>query len=92
MTPPGCARHKPEDIALDAYAGLLDDSGERVFGTTTCSTRLRGHRQRQAQGHGLVARDRAPVREWSGIRRDRALRFAPIHERNNLNLGQLMGG
>ena len=27
-----CFRHKPEDIALDAYAGLLDEQGERVFG------------------------------------------------------------
>src|SRR5690606_22970346 len=34
MTPAWvCFRHKPEDIALDAYAGLFDAAGERVFGT-----------------------------------------------------------
>ena len=32
MTPAWvCFRHRPEDIALDAYAGLVDDQGERVF-------------------------------------------------------------
>ena len=34
MTPAWvCFRHRPEDIALDAYAGLVDEQGERVFGT-----------------------------------------------------------
>ena len=32
MTPAWvCFRHRPEDIALDAYAGLLDGDGERVL-------------------------------------------------------------
>lgn len=34
MTPAWvCFRHRPADIALDAYAGLLDADGQRVFGT-----------------------------------------------------------
>ncbi len=34
MTPAWvCFRHRPEDIALDAYAGLVDEKGERVFDT-----------------------------------------------------------
>src|SRR5262249_37864658 len=34
MTPAWvCFRHRPEDIALDAYAGLMDAAGKRVFGT-----------------------------------------------------------
>ena len=34
MTPAWvCFRHRPEDIALDAYAGLVDEAGERVFPT-----------------------------------------------------------
>ena len=34
MTPAWvCFRHKPEDIAKDAYAGLVDEQGERVVGT-----------------------------------------------------------
>ena len=32
MTPAWvCFRHKPEDIALDAYAGLVDDKGDARF-------------------------------------------------------------
>ena len=34
MTPAWvCFRHKPEDIALDAYAGLMAPTNQRVFGT-----------------------------------------------------------
>ena len=34
MTPAWvCFRHKPEDIALDAYAGIVHKDGKRVFGT-----------------------------------------------------------
>ena len=34
MTPAWvCFRHRPEDIALDAYAGLVGDDGERVIPT-----------------------------------------------------------
>lgn len=94
MTPAWvCFRHKPEDIALDAYAGLLDDSGERVFGTRDLldggfEVIVSGKRK----GTGS-SRETAPQCEkWSGIRLVIAHSFAPIHERNNLNLGQLMGG
>lgn len=94
MTPAWvCFRHKPEDIALDAYAGLLDDQGERVFGTRDLldggfEVIVSGKRK----GTGS-SRETAPQCEkWSGIRLVIAHSFAPIHERNNLNLGQLMGG
>lgn len=93
MTPAWvCFRHKPEDIALDAYAGLLDDSGERVFGTRDL---LDGNFEvivsGKRKGTGS-SRETAPQCEkWSGIRLVIAHSFAPIHERNNLNLGQLMG-
>ena len=34
MTPAWvCFRHRPEDLALDAYAGIVDGAGERVFPT-----------------------------------------------------------
>ncbi len=92
MTPAWvCFRHKPEDIALDAYAGLLDASGERVFGTRDLmdggfEVIVSGKRK----GTGS-SRETAPQCEkWSGIRLVIAHSFAPIHERNNLNLGQLM--
>ncbi|MEM6673425.1 MAG: aconitase family protein [Planctomycetota bacterium] len=94
MTPAWvCFRHKPEDIALDAYAGLLDENGERVFGTRDLmdggfEVIVSGKRK----GTGS-SRETAPQCEkWSGIRLVIAHSFAPIHERNNLNLGQLMGG
>ena len=93
MTPAWvCFRHKPEDIALDAYAGLMDANGERVFGTRAL---MDGNFEvivsGQRKGTGS-SRETAPQCEkWSGINLVIASSFAPIHERNNLNLGQLMG-
>jgi 3-isopropylmalate/(R)-2-methylmalate dehydratase large subunit len=93
MTPAWvCFRHRPEDIALDAYAGLLDDQGERVFGTRSL---MDGHFEvivsGQRKGTGS-SRETAPQCEkWSGIHLVIASSFAPIHLRNNLNLGQLLG-
>jgi 3-isopropylmalate/(R)-2-methylmalate dehydratase large subunit len=93
MTPAWvCFRHRPEDIALDAYAGLLDASGQRVFGTKALSGggfQVIVSGQRKGTGS---SRETAPQCEkWSGIELVIAASFAPIHERNNLNLGQLMG-
>ena len=94
MTPAWvCFRHKPEDLALDAYAGLLDEAGERVFPTRAL---LDGGFEvivsGQRKGTGS-SRETAPQAEkWSGIHLVIAHSFAPIHERNNINLGQLMGG
>ena len=93
MTPAWvCFRHRPEDIALDAYAGLVDEKGERVFGTRAL---LDGGFQvivsGQRKGTGS-SRETAPQCEkWSGIELVIASSFAPIHERNNVNLGQIMG-
>ncbi|MEM8712835.1 MAG: aconitase family protein, partial [Planctomycetota bacterium] len=94
MTPAWvCFRHKPEDIAVDAYAGLLDDEGKRVFESRDLldggfEVIVSGKRK----GTGS-SRETAPQCEkWSGIRLVIAHSFAPIHERNNLNLGQLMAG
>jgi 3-isopropylmalate/(R)-2-methylmalate dehydratase large subunit len=94
MTPAWvCFRHKPEDIALDGYAGLLDDKGARVVGTRAL---LDGNFEvivsGKRKGTGS-SRETAPQCEkWAGIGLVIAHSFAPIHERNNLNLGQLMGG
>ena len=93
MTPAWvCFRHRPQDIALDAYAGLLDSDGERVFGTRAL---MDGGFQvivsGQRKGTGS-SRETAPQCEkWSGIELVIASSFAPIHENNNINLGQLMG-
>lgn len=94
MTPAWvCFRHKPEDIALDGYAGLLDDKGARVVETRAL---LDGNFEvivsGKRKGTGS-SRETAPQCEkWAGIGLVIAHSFAPIHERNNLNLGQLMGG
>ncbi len=94
MTPAWvCFDHRPEDIARNAYAGLIVD-GKRL-----CSERdalhqrqLRGHRLRLPQGRRQLARDRGAGREVvSGIRIAIAASFAPIHARNNINQGLLMG-
>ncbi len=93
MTPAWvCFRHRPEDIALDAYAGLLDPDGARVFVTRAL---MDGGFQAivsgQRKGTGS-SRETAPQAEkWSGIELVVAASLAPIHERNNINLGQILG-
>jgi 3-isopropylmalate/(R)-2-methylmalate dehydratase large subunit len=93
MTPAWvCFRHKPEDIALDAYAGLLDKAGQRVIKTREL---LDGNFQAivsgQRKGTGSSRETAVQCEKWSGIELGIASSFAPIHERNNLNLGQLLG-
>jgi 3-isopropylmalate/(R)-2-methylmalate dehydratase large subunit len=94
MTPAWvCFRHRPEDIALDAYAGLFDAEGKRVFETRAL---MDGGFQvivsGQRKGTGS-SRETAPQAEkWCGIELVIASSFAPIHAQNNVNLGQLMGG
>ena len=92
MTPAWvCFDHDPAIIAENAYAGLMHD-GERVFRENALKMGgfeviVSGHRK----GTGS-SRETAPQCErWSGIRIVIAASFAPIHERNNINLGQLMG-
>jgi len=93
MTPAWvCFRHRPEDLALDAYAGLLQPDGQRVFGTRALMDgdfEVVVSGQRKGTGS---SRETAPQAEkWSGVHLVIAASFAPIHERNNVNLGQLMG-
>ena len=92
MTPAWvCFDHEPAVIAENAYAGLLHE-GERVFRQGALKEGgfeviVSGHRK----GTGS-SRETAPQCErWSGIRIVIAASFAPIHERNNINLGQVMG-
>jgi len=93
MTPAWvCFRHRPEDIALDAYAGLLDAKGERVIPTRALldgnfEVIVSGYRK----GTGSSRETAVQCEKWSGIRIVIAASFAPIHERNNIQQGQLMG-
>ena len=93
MTPAWvCFRYRPEDLALDAYAGLVHPDGRRVFEKRAL---MDGNFEvivsGQRKGTGS-SRETAPQAEkWSGVHLVIAASFAPIHERNNVNLGQLMG-
>jgi len=93
MTPAWvCFRHRPEDLALDAYAGLVHADGKRVFATRALMDGgFEAIVSGQRKGTGS-SRETAPQAEkWSGVHLVIAASFAPIHERNNVNLGQLMG-
>ncbi len=97
MTPAWvCFRHKPEDIALDAYAGIVHKGGardgQRVFATRAL---MDGNFEvivsGQRKGTGSSRETAAQCEKWSRIHLVIAASFAPIHAQNNVNLGQLMG-
>ncbi len=92
MTPAWvCFDHSPAEIAKNAYAGLIVN-GERVIperalldgGFEVIVSGLR-------KGVGSSRETAAQCERWSGIRIAIAASFAPIHARNNINLGTLMG-
>ncbi|PDH23322.1 MAG: aconitate hydratase [Marine Group II euryarchaeote MED-G37] len=92
MTPAWvCFDYDPAILAENAYAGLLHE-GRRVFEPRALidggfEVIVSGHRK----GTGSSRETAAQCERWSGIRIVIAASFAPIHERNNINLGQLMG-
>lgn len=93
MTPAWvCFRHRPDDLALDAYAGLIVD-GQRLFPTNALreggfEVIVSGLRK----GVGSSRETAVQAEKWSGIRLAVAASFAPIHARNNINQGVLMCG
>jgi len=92
MTPAWvCFSHRPEDIARDAYAGLIVD-GKRLFERDALrdgnfEVIVSGHRK----GVGSSRETAVQAEKWSGIRLAIAASFAPIHARNNISQGVLMG-
>ena len=92
MTPAWvCFDHDPVEIAKNAYAGLMHN-GLRVFRENALvdgnfEVIVSGFRK----GTGSSRETAAQCEKWAGIRIAIAASFAPIHERNNINLGQLMG-
>src|ERR1700686_5546267 len=93
MTPAWvCFSHKPEDIARDAYAGLIVD-GKRLFEHDALINGnfeiiVSGYRK----GVGSSRETATQCEVWSGIRIAVAASFAPIHAGNNVNQGLLMAG
>jgi 3-isopropylmalate/(R)-2-methylmalate dehydratase large subunit len=93
MTPAWvCFNWEPQEIAREAYAGLIVD-GKRVFGRDAL---VNGNFEvivsGQRKGTGSSRETAAQCEKYAGIRLAIAASFAPIHARNNLNLGTLMGG
>jgi 3-isopropylmalate/(R)-2-methylmalate dehydratase large subunit len=92
MTPAWvCFDHRPDVIAENAYAGLLQ-GGQRIFEELALKEGgfeviVSGKRK----GTGSSRETAAQCERWSGIKLVIAASFAPIHARNNINLGQLMG-
>ena len=92
MTPAWvCFDHDPSEIAKNAYAGLKHN-GLRVFNENAL---IDGNFEvivsGQRKGTGSSRETAAQCERWAGINIVIASSFAPIHERNNINLGQLMG-
>jgi len=92
MTPAWvCFNHRPEDLAREAYAGLIVD-GERQFPRDALwggdfEVIVSGYRK----GVGSSRETAVQAEKWSGIRIAIAASFAPIHAANNINQGVLMG-
>jgi 3-isopropylmalate/(R)-2-methylmalate dehydratase large subunit len=92
MTPAWvCFHYDPKEIAKRAYAGLLLDN-ERIF---VDNALIKGNFQAivsgKNKGCGSSRETAAQCEAFCGIKLIFAESFAPIHQRNNINLGQLMG-
>ncbi|HSP14717.1 MAG TPA: aconitase family protein [Thermoanaerobaculia bacterium] len=91
MTPAWvCFDYKPEDIARNAYAGLIAN-GERIVPTDALRNGnfeaiVAGYRK----GVGSSRETATQSEVFSGIRISVAASFAPIHAGNNINQGLLM--
>ncbi|MBP9205924.1 MAG: aconitate hydratase [Kofleriaceae bacterium] len=92
MTPAWvCFDYDPAAIAGNAYAGLIV-GGERVFPAD--ALRAGGFEVIVAgaqKGVGSSRETAAQCEVFAGSRLAIASSFAPIHARNNINIGQLMG-
>src|SRR5262245_59634746 len=86
-----CFDWRPADIARNAYAGFTV-KGERLFPEGSLiegnfEVIVSGLRK----GVGSSRETAVQAEKWSGIRIAIAASFAPIHARNNINQGVLMG-
>jgi 3-isopropylmalate/(R)-2-methylmalate dehydratase large subunit len=92
MTPAWvCFDYKPEDIARNAYAGLIVNGG-RLFPADALRNGnfeviVSGYRK----GVGSSRETATQCEVFSGIKLAVAASFAPIHAGNNINQGLLMG-
>lgn len=92
MTPAWvCFHYDPKKIAQHAYAGLMHN-GERIFNEGAL---MAGNFQAivsgERKGTGSSRETAAQCEKFAGLNLVFAASFAPIHRRNNINLGQIMG-
>jgi 3-isopropylmalate/(R)-2-methylmalate dehydratase large subunit len=92
MTPAWlCFNYLPDEIAKNAYAGLTLDGKrvipERALYDGNFEVIVSGLRK----GVGSSRETAVQAEKWSGIKIAIAASFAPIHARNNINQGVLMG-
>ena len=92
MTPAWvCFDHRPGEIAKNAYAGLVVD-GKRLFPPEALRKgRFEVIVSGLRKGTGSSRETAVQAEKWSGIKLAIAASFAPIHARNNINQGVLMG-
>ena len=93
MTPAWvCFDHLPQEIAKNAYAGLIVNKERQIpqmaLSNGNFEVIVSGYRK----GVGSSRETAAQCEKYSGIRIAVAASFAPIHARNNINLGTLMCG
>jgi 3-isopropylmalate/(R)-2-methylmalate dehydratase large subunit len=86
-----CFDYRPEDVARNAYAGMTV-GGERLFPADALKAGnfeviVSGYRK----GVGSSREQAVQAEKWAGIRIAIAASFAPIHARNNVAQGVLMG-
>src|SRR5687768_15830225 len=92
MTPAWvCFNHRPEDLAREAYAGMIVES-KRIFERDALingnfEVIVSGFRK----GTGSSRETAVQAEKWGGIRIVIAASFAPIHAANNIAQGVLMG-
>ncbi len=92
MTPAWvCFDHDPADIAKNAYAGLIVGGARLIPQDALRNGNFEVIVSGAQKGVGSSRETAAQCEVFSGSRLAIASSFAPIHARNNINIGQLMG-
>src|SRR5262245_40029148 len=92
MTPAWvCFDFDPAEIAKNAYAGLVVGGERLVPATAIAAGQFEVIVSGAQKGVGSSREQAAQCEVWAGSRLAIASSFAPIHARNNSNIGQLMG-
>jgi 3-isopropylmalate/(R)-2-methylmalate dehydratase large subunit len=92
MTPAWvCFDYDPRAIARNGYAGLLIDGERLVPQDAIASGNFEVVVAGFQKGVGSSRETAAQAEVYAGSRLAIAASFAPIHARNNINIGQLMG-